>query len=45
MTGPVDYVSDGEKVYAIENGDSLLACITGSGCMVTSIVGCFTAGE
>lgn len=45
MTGPIDYVSDGERVYAIENGDPLLACITGSGCMVSSIVGCFTAGK
>ena len=45
MTGPIDYVSDGKRVYAIENGDPLLACITGSGCMVSSIVGCFTAGK
>lgn len=45
MTGPIDYVSDGERVYAIENGDPLLASITGSGCMVSSIVGCFTAGK
>ncbi|KAI7882833.1 TMP-TENI-domain-containing protein [Lichtheimia hyalospora FSU 10163] len=45
MTGPIDYVSDGKRVYAIENGDPLLACITGSGCMVSSIVGCFTAAN
>lgn len=45
MTGPIDYVSDGEQVLAIENGDALLAAITGSGCMVTSIVGCYTAGR
>ncbi|KAI8144185.1 Hydroxyethylthiazole kinase family-domain-containing protein [Fennellomyces sp. T-0311] len=43
MTGPIDYISDGNRVFAIENGDPLLACITGSGCMVSSIVGCFTA--
>ncbi|KAI7847074.1 Hydroxyethylthiazole kinase family-domain-containing protein [Circinella umbellata] len=43
MTGKIDYVSDGHRVFAIENGDDLLACITGSGCMVSSIVGCFTA--
>ncbi|ORZ03126.1 Hydroxyethylthiazole kinase family-domain-containing protein [Syncephalastrum racemosum] len=45
MTGPIDYVSDGEQVLAIENGDPLLAAITGSGCMVTSIVGCYTAAN
>ena len=44
MTGPIDYISDGDHVFAIENGHPLLACITGSGCMVSSIVGCFTAG-
>ncbi|KAI9249475.1 Hydroxyethylthiazole kinase family-domain-containing protein [Phascolomyces articulosus] len=43
MTGEIDYVSDGERVFAIDNGDALLASITGSGCMVSSIVGCFTA--
>ncbi|KAI9321648.1 Hydroxyethylthiazole kinase family-domain-containing protein [Dichotomocladium elegans] len=45
MTGPIDYVSDGKRVFAIENGHSLLPCITGSGCMVSSIVGCFTAAN
>ncbi|KAI9497271.1 Hydroxyethylthiazole kinase family-domain-containing protein [Zychaea mexicana] len=43
MTGAIDYVSDGSRVFAIENGNPLMACITGSGCMVSSIVGCFTA--
>lgn len=44
MTGPKDYISDGKTVYVVENGDPLLSTITGSGCMVASIVGCFTAG-
>src|SRR5216110_1947647 len=33
VTGPVDHVSDGERVIAIENGHPLLASITGTGCM------------
>ncbi|ORZ10119.1 Hydroxyethylthiazole kinase family-domain-containing protein [Absidia repens] len=45
MTGPIDYVSDGVRTYAIHNGDPILACITGSGCMVTSIVACFAAAN
>ncbi|KAL9550837.1 hypothetical protein MBANPS3_004544 [Mucor bainieri] len=45
LTGPTDYVSDGERVFAIENGDALLPLITGSGCMVSSIVACFTAAN
>lgn len=45
ITGPVDYISDGKRVFAVENGDSLLPLITGSGCMVSSVVACFTAAN
>ncbi len=41
VTGPVDHVSDGERVVAVANGHELLATITGSGCMATAITGCF----
>jgi hypothetical protein len=44
MTGVIDYVSDGKRVIALENGHELMASITGSGCMATTVVGCFTAG-
>jgi hydroxyethylthiazole kinase len=40
-TGPVDYVADGESVWALENGHPLLAAITGSGCMATALLGAF----
>ena len=42
-TGPVDYVSDGESVLAVENGHPLLGRIVGSGCSSTAVIGCFTA--
>ncbi|KAI8974940.1 Hydroxyethylthiazole kinase family-domain-containing protein [Pilobolus umbonatus] len=42
-TGPSDYVSDGTRVIAIENGHTFLPLITGSGCMVSSIVACCAA--
>lgn len=45
LTGPIDYISDGDRVFAIENGDGLLPLITGSGCMVSSIVACFAAAN
>ncbi|KAI8377530.1 Hydroxyethylthiazole kinase family-domain-containing protein [Radiomyces spectabilis] len=45
MTGPIDYISDGKRVFAIENGDQLMPCITGSGCMATSVVACFAAAN
>jgi hydroxyethylthiazole kinase len=43
VTGPVDHVSDGERVIRIENGDTLMATITGTGCMSSALTGCFLA--
>jgi hydroxyethylthiazole kinase len=43
VTGPVDHVSDGERVLAIANGHPLLATITGTGCMSSAVTGCFLA--
>jgi hydroxyethylthiazole kinase len=45
VTGPVDHVSDGERVLAVANGHELLAAITGTGCMSTAITGCFLAAR
>jgi len=43
VTGAIDYVSDGDRTLAVSNGDSLLAAITGSGCMSSALTGCFVA--
>ena len=43
VTGPVDHVSDGERVIAVANGHELLGTVTGTGCMSTAITGCFLA--
>jgi hydroxyethylthiazole kinase len=43
VTGPVDHVSDGERVFAVANGHELLASVTGTGCMSTTLTGCFVA--
>jgi hydroxyethylthiazole kinase len=45
VTGPVDQVSDGERVFAVANGHELLASVTGTGCMSTAITGCFLAAR
>jgi hydroxyethylthiazole kinase len=45
VTGPVDHVSDGERVLAVANGHELLAAVTGTGCMSSAITGCFLAGK
>ena len=45
VTGPVDHVSDGERVLMVANGHELLAAVTGTGCMSTAITGCFLAAK
>lgn len=41
MTGAVDYVTDGTRVVAIENGHPLMARVTGLGCTASALVGAF----
>ncbi len=45
LTGERDVISDGERVAFVENGHPLLAAITGSGCMSTTMVAAFLAVE
>jgi hydroxyethylthiazole kinase len=43
VTGPIDQVSDGDRVLAVANGHELLATVTGTWCMSSAITGCFLA--
>jgi hydroxyethylthiazole kinase len=45
VTGPVDHVSDGDRVLSVSNGHQLLATVTGTGCMSSAITGCFLAAK
>jgi len=45
ITGALDVIADGERLAYVENGHPLLAAITGSGCMATSLVAAFLAVE
>jgi len=45
VTGPVDHVSDGERVLSVANGHELLATVTGTGCMSSALSGCFLAAK
>lgn len=45
VTGPVDHVSDGDRVLAVANGHELLASVTGTGCMSSALTGCFLAAK
>lgn len=43
VTGPVDFVSDGDHGFAVANGHPLLASVTGTGCIASALTGCFLA--
>ena len=40
-TGKVDYVSDGSILLELSNGSDMLGMVSGTGCMVSSVVGCY----
>jgi hydroxyethylthiazole kinase len=42
-TGEVDYVCDGERLFAVKNGVPMMGRLVGSGCASTAVVGCFAA--
>ncbi|QNO13876.1 hydroxyethylthiazole kinase [Alkalicella caledoniensis] len=41
LTGPTDYITFGEKTITITNGSKYLAQLTGTGCMIGSMIGTF----
>ena len=41
ISGAIDIVTDGETAYKIFNGHPIMERITGSGCMLTALVGAF----
>lgn len=45
MTGATDLISDGERTFAIKNGHKLLGRITGSGCVLGTILSAMLAVE
>lgn len=45
VTGKDDYVSDGRISYRISNGTPLLTKVTGTGCLLSSVIGAFAAVE
>lgn len=44
-SGPIDILSDGKTTISIDNGDDMMPLITGSGCMLSSIVGSCIGGS
>ena len=43
ITGKVDVVAGGRKIYRVKNGDVLMTRVVGTGCMATSVIGAFAA--
>ncbi|KAJ7218098.1 thiamine biosynthetic bifunctional enzyme Thi4, partial [Mycena pura] len=43
LTGGTDYISDGQRVLVLQNGNPLLGKITGSGCMLGSCIASYCA--
>ena len=45
VSGPIDVVTDGEQTALLRNGCATMARITGSGCMLTSMLGVFCGAD
>ncbi|MEW9668006.1 hydroxyethylthiazole kinase [Ammoniphilus sp. 3BR4] len=45
ITGKEDIVSDGTKTVLVKNGHPILTKVTGTGCLLTSVIGAFAAVE
>ncbi|WP_258359851.1 hydroxyethylthiazole kinase [Moorella sulfitireducens (nom. illeg.)] len=45
VTGATDYISDGRRLIAVDNGHPMLTLVTGTGCSATSVIAAFRAVE
>ncbi|KAA8998880.1 hydroxyethylthiazole kinase [Affinibrenneria salicis] len=43
VTGAVDYVTDGERAWAVPGGDRLMTRVVGTGCALSAVVAAFCA--
>ena len=45
MTGAIDIAADGERAFAIRNGDPMMSRITGAGCMLSAMTAAYLAAN
>lgn len=45
ISGEIDYITDGNKVFTVEGGSPVMTKVTGMGCTSTALVGAFAAVE
>jgi len=43
ISGPTDYITDGDRIAEVKNGSVMMTKVTGLGCTATSLIGAFTA--
>jgi hydroxyethylthiazole kinase len=43
ISGPTDYITDGEEIAEVRNGSEMMTKVTGLGCTATAITGAFAA--
>ncbi len=43
ISGPTDYITDGESVVEVPYGSTMMTSVTGMGCTATAVVGAFAA--
>ncbi len=45
ISGATDIVTDGNKTYIIKNGHSMMSMVSGTGCMLSAILGAFASAN
>lgn len=45
ITGEIDYIGNQEVVFKVMNGHKKMGLVTGTGCMISSLIGAFLGGE
>lgn len=43
VSGKIDIITNGEEIYYVDNGEEIMSKITGSGCMLSCVIGSFSA--
>jgi hydroxyethylthiazole kinase len=45
ITGAVDIITDGQRLFTVKNGHRIMSKITGTGCMCTALIGSYLGSE
>lgn len=45
ITGEIDVISDGETAYLIQNGHPMMSKVSGTGCMLSALVGAYISAN